>query len=68
MSTKYQLGDIECSAEPRDDGRYHGRVFVRRSIINGRPEHNHLFPEADATEEEALRRAMNYANQHFPPK
>lgn len=65
---KYQLGDIECTAVRRDDGQYQGHVVVRESVIDGRPEFQYLCPETDASDKDAIRRAMNYVNKHFPPE
>ncbi len=64
--TKYKVGDIECSAQARSDELFQGHVVVAGSLLDGRKEHVHLCPEIDNTREDAVRRAMNYANVNFP--
>jgi len=66
--TNYQLGDITCSAVQRPDGRFQGRLIVVESLFGARPPFDHTCPEIDNAKAEATRRAMDYANQHFPPE
>lgn len=65
---KYQPGDIRCATLSRDDGRFQGQVFVKGSIFDGREEISYLCPELDETKEDAMRRAISYVKNNFPPE
>lgn len=66
--TKYQDGDIVCTTIQRPDGRFQGKVVVRRSVLHAREAHVYLCPDITDTKEEGMREAMNYVRANYPPE
>ena len=65
---KYQAGDIVCTTIHSPDGRFQGKVIVKGSVFHDREAHTHLCPEIDDSNEDAMRRAIQYVQVNYPPE
>lgn len=59
-------GEVICSYEELEDGRFQGRVVVAKNILENREALDHRFAESDPTATDALHRAIDYVNEIFP--
>jgi len=68
--TKYQLGDIECSAVPQEGGKFRARVRVDGFRLEPAQVRDYVYesPELFETANLALLHGKSHANEHFPPE
>lgn len=66
--TRYQAGDIVCSAVPMPGGKYRAEVRVAGLVLQPPSKGDYIFQSQELFEDKtaALHCAMNHANEKFP--
>jgi hypothetical protein len=68
--TRYQIGDIVCSAVPMPGGKYRAEVRIAGFKLQPPRKADYIFQSQELFEDEsaALHCAMDHANKNFPPE
>ena len=58
---KLKFGDIQCTTQKLADSRFQEKLIIVASVLEGRDKTVYLCPEIDDSEQDAMRRAIDYA-------
>lgn len=67
--TKYQIGDLECTAQLEPSGKYRAVVQVNGLKLDPPQAHPYVYTSAEVfdTESEAFHHGKDHLDRHFPP-